>query len=91
MKKNNNNLNLQIKNAIKESNEYIEMYRLRIKNNKQNLLKLETNKPFFIFKRKCSKYNQYKNDILSDIKKYEEKIIEEENLIEIMKHNLKNK
>ena len=72
------NINEEIDNALKEAYEYVEMYELKIKNYNNSLLKLD--------KENNVEYDSLKNDINSQIKKYEKLKKEEEILIEEIKN-----
>lgn len=77
----NDNINLLIENAINESNDYLEMYKLKLMSYKKNLNNLDNNIP---------NYEEKRNNLLVEIKKYEEKIIEEKNLIAELKKSSNN-
>ena len=83
MKKIEKDMNILMNQALKESNEYLEMYELELKKNTENLKEIENNKLLYL--EDIFKYEVKKREILSNIKKYEESIEEEKRIIESLK------
>jgi len=83
MKKIEKDINILMNQALKESNEYLEMYELELKKNTENLKEIENNKLLYLDD--VFKYEVKKREILSNIKKYEESIEEEKKIIESLK------
>lgn len=83
MKKIEKDMNILMNQALKESNEYLEMYELELKKNTENLKEIENNKLLYLDD--VFKYEVKKREILCNIKKYEESIEEEKRIIESLK------
>ncbi len=77
-------INILMNQALKESNEYLEMYELELKKYTNNLQEIENNKLLYL-KEDFSKYEVKKREILCNIKKYKERIEEEKRIIESLK------
>ena len=73
---------LLITNAIKESNNFLDIYYLELNYHKKQLNSLEENKPLKFMKKKYASYEEEKKSILRDIEKCNKKIREEQELLE---------